>query len=131
MSFGSAIVLEAGKEYSLRLVLKAAGSSSTARASAASPSVKADLTVDGGTSLWSTSFGVASTWETFSANFTATATTLNATLSIYSTADSDWWLGSVSLTPTQNTWCAPLALSPVPLIFPYKSEESLRGAGAG
>jgi len=87
MSFGNAIVLEGGKEYSLRLVLNG------------SAKVTASL------GSWSKSFSATAGWSTVVANFTAEATSLNATLTIASgAAGGDWSLGSVSLTPVANTW---------------------------
>ena len=89
MSFGSAIVVESGKVYSLRLVLRG-GSSAHVTASL------------GG---WTKTFTATAEWSTVVANFTAAATSRNATLTIASgPAGGDWSLGSVSLTPVANTW---------------------------
>jgi hypothetical protein len=90
MSFGNAIVLEGGKEYSLRLVLRGA------------PGV----TVTASLGEWSKRFGaITAGWSTVVAKFTASATSLNATLTIATgSAGGDWSLGSVSLTPVANTW---------------------------
>ena len=126
MSFGSAIVLEEGKRYTLRLVLKAgasigASSAENAAAYTATDSAAVVATITGGGSdskanaLFSARFTPpAGEWQTVNVTFTAKATSLNSTLSIATQAaasddgssDSglEWWLGSVSLTPSDNTW---------------------------
>ena len=96
MSFGSAIVLESGREYSLRVVLKVAQQSSELAISAS---------IDGGSgNMLNSSFTPAPNgeWQSFVVNFTSKATELNATFSVQ--ASGEWWLGTVSLEPTASTW---------------------------
>ena len=89
MSFGNGIVLEGGKGYSLRLVLKGAPTD-----------LQATIAGSGGAQIFTHDIPAAGQqWATTVMNFTAKATDQNATLSITSRSG-EWWLGSVSLTPT-------------------------------
>ena len=95
MSFGNGIVLEGGKGYSLRLVLKGAPTD-----------LQATIAGSGGAQIFTHDICPATgipcgqpQWATTTINFTAKATDQNATLSITSRSG-EWWLGSVSLTPT-------------------------------
>ena len=95
MSFGSAIVLEAGKEYSLRLVIKGAKA----------PEITAALSAHGA-SLWSASFGSpGASWKTVIANFTAPADSLNTTLTIQSAAGAGG--GECPIVHAAKVWTAP------------------------
>ena len=91
-SYGSAIAVEAGVDYSLRLVLKSAGHGGV---------VVASLSSEAGTRLWSHSFplpAASAGWATVSAVVRPSATTRNATLRITATdSPTAWWLGSASL----------------------------------
>jgi alpha-L-arabinofuranosidase len=56
---------------------------------------------------WSVSFVPGVEWGTFTANFTAAASSLNTTLRIQTDSGAgggEWWLGSVSLQPIQGVW---------------------------
>ena len=102
MSAGSAIALEVGVDYVLRLALKSSSASSEPGGS-----VVASLTSETGTTLWSGAYDLptaASGWVTMSSAFTATATSANATLQLVSSnARAAWWLGSASLSRADAT----------------------------
>ncbi len=105
MSFGNAIVLQEAKAYSLRVVLKAPSKiNAVHEAPAAASKVMAKIVSSAGEVLFTASFLVVPSgeWATSIANFSAPATDLNATLQL--TATGEWWLGSVSLTPTTGVW---------------------------
>jgi hypothetical protein len=105
MSFGNAIVLEKAKGYALRVVLKGPSDINGGHEGhAAASKVMAKIVSSTGVVLFTTSFPVVPSgeWATSVANFSAPATDLNATLQL--TAIGEWWLGSVSLTPTTGVW---------------------------
>ena len=94
MSFGNAIVLDAGREYSLRLVVKGTA-----------PAVTVTVRSDPTNVAFSRTFAATSDWETIVYNFSAPDTSMNSTLIVTSASPGgDWWLGGDSLTPTANTW---------------------------
>jgi hypothetical protein len=108
MSFGNAIVLQAAKGYSLRVVLKAplaTRPTSSREQQAAGGKVTAKLVSSTGATLFTTSFPLvpSAQWQTAFANFTSPSTDLNVSLSL-SALGSEWWLGSVSLSPTEGVW---------------------------
>ena len=89
MSFGNAVVLQAGQSYSLRLVVKGQA-----------PAVVATIRSPSGV-IFQQSFAPKSTWTTISVNFSSSITTLNATFSVVSGRQGgEWSLGSVSLVPS-------------------------------
>ena len=98
-SAGSAIVMEAGTAYTIRLVLKSAPGSRPSQQ--ALGTVVASLTSDLGTPVWSHSYPLPAAsdgWTTVKTTFKASVTTANATLQIAATqAPTTWWLGSASL----------------------------------
>ena len=97
-SFGSAIALEAGSAYVLRLVLRGGGKSGNLVSVSFSSS---------GVQLWTHTFVVPATssgWVTVDADVATATTTMNATLRIASASSTAaWWLGSASLTRADTT----------------------------
>ena len=84
-SYGSAIAVEAGVEYVLRLVLKSAASAMPSQGGA----VVASLASETGTLLWSHEYPwplASAGWATVNSVLNVTATTTNATLSVAATA---------------------------------------------
>jgi len=99
MSFGSAIVLTAGQDYSLQAVLRSTGSArvhlslaGVVVATTNAPVVFANETVS-----------VTATWHLYSVNFTAAVSTDNATLTIVSSGrHAAYSIGAVSLMPADS-----------------------------
>ena len=98
-SSGSALILASATAYSLRLVLRAGA--------VPPPSITVSLT-DADQVLWNCSITFAThdtEWRTFARNLTVARASSNATLMVSSSGGGgEWWLGSVSLQPRDNTW---------------------------
>ena len=102
-SYGSAIAVEAGVEYVLRLMLKSAASAMPSQGGA----VVASLASETAALLWSHEYPLplaSAGWATVNSVLNVTATTTNATLSVAATmAPTAWWLGSASLSRADAT----------------------------
>lgn len=105
VSFGSAIVLGLGRAYSLQVVLRAPSAAAQVHLSLMGPHANelARSSGDGHQAVFvnQTLQGVGASWTVFTVNFTATASTNNATLTIVSSAPFEAYsVGAVSLSPT-------------------------------
>eukprot|EP00041_Stephanoeca_diplocostata_P021695 m.509300 g.509300 ORF g.509300 m.509300 type:complete len:855 (-) comp21888_c2_seq22:3947-6511(-) len=101
MSFGSELELKPNTQYTFRVV---------AKGSVGVSGVVVSITAGIGTErVWSSAIPIETSWETTVLHFTTSnANFTNVTLAITSDSvvaeQAEWWLGSVSLTPTANTW---------------------------
>ena len=102
-SFGSAIAVEEGVDYVLRLVLKSAADATPSAGGA----VVASLSSETGALLWSQKLpfpDASDGWVPVTSVVSPKATTSNATLRVVATtAPATWWLGSASLSRADAT----------------------------